>query len=172
MKGVDVLIKAVAKLTFDFKLIIVGRDSETGQAGADYLRQLAKELQVSDKIIFIRELSHSDLIDLYKIADLFVLPTRKDHTPKVMVEAGLMSKAMITTTSCGFSKDLIEEGISGYVVATDDVDALAAALNKCQDREKLQRFGERSRELVQHLCDPEKETAGFVEAIERVRGYK
>ena len=172
LKGIDVLLEAVSKLDFDFKLLVIGRDSQTKATGKNYYLDYAKKLNISSKVIFISELEHSELISFYKAADLFILPTRKDCTPKVLIEAALTENALITTDSCGYYKDIIQEDINGYVVKANSPEALSEAITKLKDKRKCKQFGIKSRQIVLDCCDKEKELKGFTSAIEKAIQFK
>jgi glycosyltransferase involved in cell wall biosynthesis len=69
----------------------------------------------------------------YAEADLFVLPNRiagdgdRDGLPNVLLEAASQSLACVASSVSGVP-ELIEDGVSGVLVPSDDADALAGAL--------------------------------------------
>ncbi|MEI9941321.1 MAG: glycosyltransferase family 4 protein [Pseudomonadota bacterium] len=74
-----------------------------------------------------------ELLELFRTADIFVLPTRADCYSLVCMEA-LASGLPVVTTRVGGIPDIIQDGKTGHLVDADDGDALAAALKGlCDD---------------------------------------
>ncbi len=88
------------------------------------MKQLAAELGVGERIIWLGE---RDAREVFAAFDLFALSSRKEGLPYVVLEAMAVGLPVVATQSAGV-EILIEPGISGEVVPTDDIDAFAAAL--------------------------------------------
>ncbi|MHC1565158.1 MAG: glycosyltransferase family 4 protein, partial [Candidatus Syntropharchaeales archaeon] len=73
-KGVEYLMKSIPKVlrkTGDaFVFVLVGGGEFLNQA-----RQLTTEMQINDHVIFTGRLTEEELIETYRCADLFVLPS-------------------------------------------------------------------------------------------------
>ncbi|MBQ8834490.1 MAG: glycosyltransferase family 4 protein [Oscillospiraceae bacterium] len=121
-KGFDVLLRAAAKLQPDTGIYIVG-----GEPTEEYLR-LREELDLTN-IHFVGFLKKEELANYYRAADVFVLPTREDIWGLVINEAMACGLPVVTTDKCVAGLELIEEGISGYIVPVDDPEKLAEKLN-------------------------------------------
>jgi len=65
--------------------------------------------------------------ELYRRADLFVLPSLFDPFPLVLLEAMAHSLPVVTSDSCGIP-DMLTDGVEGRTVPRGDVEALADAL--------------------------------------------
>lgn len=79
-------------------------------------------------------------------ADIAALPSYREGTPRSMLEGMAMAKPIVTTNAPG-CEALVDEGRNGYLVAVQDADALAGAIEKLVvDAELRQRFGIASRE--------------------------
>lgn len=81
-KGFDILIKAYKASKTRFKLVIVG-DVETEQ---EYKNELLKLAQDSS-IVFTGTMLNNDLAQLYQNAGFYVLPSRNEGFPIVLLEA-------------------------------------------------------------------------------------
>ncbi len=84
-KGVDVLIRSfdiIAKKDEKAHLYIVGNGED-----AIRLKQIANMSPYSDRIHFLGRVEHDLLMYLYKIANVFVLPSRSEGLPTVIIEA-------------------------------------------------------------------------------------
>lgn len=112
-KGFDTLIKVAKKLP-KYKFIIVG-----GKPFKNLI-QLMKELEISN-VIFVEHLSISNIREYYKMADVFVLPTRIDTYGLVINEAMSFGLPVITTRKCVAGIHLVKDGTNGYLVNVDDV---------------------------------------------------
>jgi glycosyltransferase involved in cell wall biosynthesis len=89
---------------------------------------LAERLGVADRAHFLGY--RRDLPDLMRAADFFLLPSRRDSCPLVLMEALASGLPVVTTRTVG-SADLVERGGAGVVVERpDDEAALAAACRR------------------------------------------
>jgi glycosyltransferase involved in cell wall biosynthesis len=147
-KGLDVLLEAVRDVPGE--LVIVGNGTED-----EALRRVAPP-----NVAFTGPLGRNAVVQRYAEADVFVLPSRSEQWGMVLNEAAAAGLALVATTAAGAAHELVEDGVSGFLVEPDDVEALAGALRRlAEDRELRARAGERSRELVAPLT-PEAWAAG------------
>ncbi len=140
-KAVHVLIKAFARLAVPNDracLALIG-------AGPlrDELEQLSHHLKVHDRVLWLGERDAREMLSAF---DLFAISSRKEGLPYVVLEAMAAGLPVVATSSSGV-KILIERGISGEIVPTDDADAFARALTGlADDPEKRRRFAAAARE--------------------------
>lgn len=118
-KGFDVLLEAAEKLDRDTGIYIVG-----GEATEEYIRMRSR-LGLEKNVHFVGFQTKEQLALYYKAADLFVLPTREDIWGLVVNEAMAHGLPVVTTNGCVAGMELVENGISGYVVPVNDAEALA-----------------------------------------------
>jgi glycosyltransferase involved in cell wall biosynthesis len=77
--------------------------------------------------------------ELFRAADLFVLPTLSDGFAITQLEAMAHGLPVITTPNCG---DVVTDGVDGRVVPAGDAAALAAAIHELTgDRRRLGEMG-------------------------------
>jgi len=88
------------------------------------------------------------LIDLYREADIFVLPTRAETYGLVILEAMAMGLPVLTTR-VGGTGELIIDGENGYTIPVDDEEALAERLRLLKDAEVRVRLGQNGRRLAE-----------------------
>jgi len=69
------------------------------------------------------------MTELYRRADVFVLPTHGDCTPLVLAEA-MASGLPIVASSVGAIPDMVAEGVNGFLVAPGDIGGLTRALSR------------------------------------------
>lgn len=117
-KGFDVLLKAWAKCPAENDLYIIGAEPTEG-----YLT-LKRELALKNAH-FVGFKGKEELKEYYRAADLFVLPTREDIWGLVVNEAMANGLPVITTDRCVAGLELVKNGVNGYIVPVDDIEALA-----------------------------------------------
>ena len=174
LKGVDLLIRAFAKLVQDDPrslLLVVGPDGTDGGKRTD-LEAMAQKIGIADSVRFMGGTTREQLARLYVASDVFVLPTRKDTWGKVLVEAGLAGLPLITTEVCGAAGLVVRPSQNGYVVPPENVEALAQALLDLRDPELRQRMGQASRQIVQEYIKPAEDIAGYDRAIKLALSLK
>ena len=121
-KGLDVAIRALARLGADAELVAIG-----GGDRARY-RRLATSLGVADRVLL--EPPRARIAEAFAAADVFLFPTRYEPFGMVIAEA-LASGLPVVTSAMAGAAELIRNGESGYVIADpeDDV-AFAAAVDR------------------------------------------
>ncbi len=88
------------------------------------------------------------LLDLYRTADVFALPTHADCLAVVLGEAMAAGLPVVTTSVAG-QPEAVRDGISGFVVPPGDVDALGRALSRLADEPDLrQKMGREGRAIA------------------------
>ncbi|MCB8820201.1 glycosyltransferase family 4 protein [Microvirga rosea] len=145
-KGVDVLLRAMGRLARpDLELLIVGDGPDR-----NLLTSLAAELSLERNVIFRGWAEKAELPDLYRSGDIFVLPSRDEGMPNVLLEAMASGLPAVATRISG-SEELVVHGETGLLVPPEDADALAAALAELSDNAALRtEFGRRARSRVEH----------------------
>lgn len=125
VKGVDVLIKAFSQIkeknTF---LVLAGNDE--GSYGEMIRKQIA-DLNITKNVIFTGFIKGETKYEALLDSDLFVLPSRQENFPRVILEAISAGVPVIATTNCGLA-DKIENRV-GKIVETGDDRKLAEAMN-------------------------------------------
>lgn len=160
-KGVDVTIRAlpdIAQVFPQVKYLVIGRGDDQPR-----LAQLADDLGVADRVIFAGFVPDQALIDHYRLASVYVMPSQEGFGI-VYLEAMACGVPVIAGDSDG-SADPLQDGRLGWqvphreaqAVATACITALTGADQRC-DRtwlraESLASFGatvlkQRLRELL------------------------
>jgi UDP-glucose:(heptosyl)LPS alpha-1,3-glucosyltransferase len=93
--------------------------------------------------------TQADVRPWYGAADAFVLATLYDPFPNAALEAMACGLPVVTTRQCG-TAEIIEEGVSGFVVDALAVEELARRLARL-DAPAARQMGLRARERAQGL---------------------
>ncbi|HLG50047.1 MAG TPA: glycosyltransferase family 4 protein [Chloroflexota bacterium] len=145
-KGVDLLIRACATLTGNWRLILIGDGEERPR-----LEQLARDLGIAGKVTFRGEVRSTDMPRELAALDVLVLPSRstprwREQFGRVLVEAMACGVAVIGSDS-GEIPRVIGEG--GLVFPEEDWRTLARHLDTLQRDAVLRRMlGARGRARV------------------------
>jgi glycosyltransferase involved in cell wall biosynthesis len=124
-KGYDVLLAAIAiarDAGYPLDVVVVGGGPEEAN-----LRDLARRLKVEDRVRFVGEIPHSAVSAVYRAAKFFVLASRAEGQPLVVLEAMSCGVAVIATRVNG-TPEIIQDGETGLLVEADDAESLAAAM--------------------------------------------
>ena len=121
VKGIDVLVHALASLKSPARLVVVGAGPERAP-----LARLAGELGVADRVTFLGSLAQAALPDWYRAADLFVLPSRSEGVPNVLLEASACGTPWVASRVGGIPE--MPGHASRRLVPPENPEALAAAI--------------------------------------------
>jgi glycosyltransferase involved in cell wall biosynthesis len=144
-KNFQTLIQAFSTVyeEIDAKLVILGEGKEK-----EKLVSLTEELDISDHVIF-PGFVNNPYSYMYR-SSVFVLPSLYEGFPNVLVEA-LACQCPIVATDCpGGSREILDDGTFGELVATQNPERLAERIQMIltgkisYDREKLE---DRAREF-------------------------
>lgn len=95
----------------------------------------------------------SDVRPAIENCSVYVLPSYREGTPRTVLEAMAMGRAVITTDAPGCRETVIE-GDNGYLVPIKDAHALAEAMLKfIETPELISQMGQRSRLLAEQKYD-------------------
>lgn len=121
-KAQDLVIGAVAGIP-GARLLLVGKGEDER-----YLRGLARDLRVEDRVHFLGSIDHDMLPVVMSAADVMALPSKKEGLANAWVEA-LACGTPIVISDAGGARELVTGPDAGYIVARD-IESIAAALRK------------------------------------------
>jgi glycosyltransferase involved in cell wall biosynthesis len=160
-KNVDGLVAAWRKVAArlpEAKLIVVGDG-----ARRELVEELAAELP--DQVEWHEELPPEEVAEAIDRATVFVLPSRSEGLPRVLMEAFARGRGAVGARAGGIP-ELIEHGRTGLLVDPEDVDGLADALvSVLTDREAAELFGREAHALYESLHTTPAEYADRVRAL-------
>lgn len=147
-KGQHHLLHAFARVNQELPspnlhLILVG----TGDA-EDTLKKLARELGIEKKVQFRGMISREDMPEVYRQADIFVLPSQSEGMSVALLEA-LASGLPVVVSDTGGTQELVSPGKNGLVVRWANVEGLADALKQmAEDTPLRENMGKAARQTA------------------------
>jgi glycosyltransferase involved in cell wall biosynthesis len=90
-----------------------------------------------------------DVASVIADADCVVLPSYREGLSRVLLEAAAMAKPIVTTDVPG-CREVVDDGVNGFLCSVKDTDSLAEAMKKIMDlsEEQRRKMGRRGREKV------------------------
>ena len=130
-KGFDVLINAFKIVTnkiTDSKLYIVGNTEYMEGEVYQQLKAQVCLLDIESKVIFTG--FKENPYPYIKYSDVFVLSSRNEGLPNVLIEAQFLGKPCAATTCIPIISRIIQDGESGFLAENENAISLAKAMIK------------------------------------------
>lgn len=145
-KGVDILLKALSQsLIPNHQLLIAG----DGDLKPQYEQQ-AKELNISDKVKFLGKVPDEKLPEIYRQADLFVLPSinKNEAFGLVLLEAMASGLPVIASDLPGV-RTVFQIGQQGLLAQPGNANDLKSKIEEILNNDILrEKMGQEARRLV------------------------
>jgi rhamnosyl/mannosyltransferase len=141
-KGYEVAIRALPRLP-SAHLVLIGEGPLRGE-----LEALARELGVAERVHLPGEIVNDRVTPYYLASDVYLLPSvaKSEAFGIVQIEAMACGIPVVNTSLPSGVPYVSRDGESGFTVPPNDVEALAAAVEKLlADHELRRRFGEAGR---------------------------
>jgi len=150
IKGVDILAKAYALLArqpgFEDTILVVA-GSDDGYLGR--VKSLARELGISDSVLFTGPLYGRDKLSAYVDAEVVVLPSRYETFPNVALEAYACAKPVIASNVEAIP-DIVLHGETGLLFEAGNEKELASALaHLLENPKEAEKMGCNARKLAE-----------------------
>lgn len=147
VKGLPILLEGLAtlKVTYpEMLLTIVGDGPDRAQ-----LEQMTVQLGLTENVDFVGYQSQAKVRQYMQETDVFVLPSFAEGVPVSLMEALAAGVPVVTTQIAGVS-ELVEDGVSGYLVPPGNTALLAERIaTLLADPELRSRFGAAGRAKVE-----------------------
>ncbi|WP_241018351.1 glycosyltransferase family 4 protein [Paraburkholderia sp. Tr-20389] len=125
-KNVDVVINAFASSRLAdqaIELVLIGQGGDEPA-----LRSLVSQRELDGSVRFLEALPNGEMPAIYRLADFVVLASEFDQWGLCINEAFAASRTAIVTDTCGVARELVVNGVNGYVIEPGNADMLAARM--------------------------------------------
>lgn len=156
-KGFDILIKAMSSFNNTYGLYIIGGND------SNFYKESLEKADFKN-IHFIPYMNKSDLSKYYKLADIFVMPTREDIWGLVINEAIANGLPIITSNMCLSGITLVKPNVNGNIFQVDDISGLEKQIVNIFN-EDLKHYSEESIKIA-HAFTIEKMVSKHMEILE------
>ena len=130
------------------------------------LRQTVRAAGKEDHFRFHGLRPEADVVELLGVADGFILPTKQEAWGLVINEAMACGVPVVASPQAGATRDLIQHGVTGYVVEPTDRQALAAIITLLlSDDTPCKAVGRAGAEAVRAKASLARAADGFVSAV-------
>lgn len=170
-KGTDLIIPLTQNLraqypALDFKIAWLGTSQENG-----YIKNILYDAQkcgIADRLLFIP--ANNQPLNIINRFDVFVLLSREDSFPLIVLEAASLGKPVIAFKNSGGIPELLEQG-AGLLAPYLDIDALSRHIYQLRtDRQLRDKLGTRGRELIRTKYHTSAIAPGIYQIISRFTG--
>ena len=174
-KGIDNVIRAIAQLpsAARVRLLVVGGASRAPDERATpeiaRLRRLAAQCGVASRITFVGRRRRAELAALYNACDVFVTTPWHQALGITALEAMACGTPVVGSAVGGIASSVVD-GVTGYLVAPHDPDALAERLAHLRAHPELARaLGRAGLRRVRSRFSLERVAEALIDIYEAVR---
>lgn len=164
-KGTDIVIEAAAQVLRrqpDCRFLIVGADNDLQFAAQ--MRARVHTLGLEKKIVFVG--LTRDVIPILKSSNIFCLLSRTEGFSNAILEA-MACKLPCVVTNVGGNAEAVENGVTGFVVPSEDVESAAdSILALLNDSVGAAKMGESARKRVEMKFSSEQMISALIEFYE------
>jgi colanic acid/amylovoran biosynthesis glycosyltransferase len=140
----------------------------------EHLQNVINQLSLTESVKLVGWKSHDSIPQLLHSAHIFVLPSVTDKNgtqegiPNAIMEAMATGMPVVSTYHAGIP-EVVQDGVSGFLVPERDVQALANKLELLVSRPDIwQRMGKAGRDIIEKTHNIEKENDDLVAIFKRL----
>jgi len=120
------------------------------------------------RAVFVGFKNQSEVSKYYTVADVALVVSEHDPSPKALNEAMNFALPVIATSVIGTAPDLVQDGETGYLVEVGDTAQISDRLRRLYENAALsKRMGAKGKEIV-GAFNYERDVDGILQAIESV----
>lgn len=150
-KGTDLFVDAMCELLPrcpEFTAVIVGAITPDQIGFANELKKKIADAGLQSRIVITGELPIEEVEHWFQRLTIYAFTSRNEGFGLTLIEAMSVGAALVATRA-GAAEIVVEEGVTGRLVPTDDANALAVALEPLmRDPDTAAAMGQRARQRV------------------------
>ncbi len=150
-KGLPLLIRAVADVKKVFPEVLIHVVGRVSVGKEEEMRDLSKNVGIADNIIFLGQKDNEEVRRIFKLADMFAIPSLIEGLPWVIFEAMDAGIPVIGGDTGGIPEQ-IEDGINGFLVKPGDWQSLSKKIQQLTvDKNCRERFVQNSYRVLERF---------------------
>ncbi len=134
VKNLEPLLRGLAGLTMDFKLVLAGDGSQM-----EPLEALVDQLDLNERVLFLGRIPNTEVLNLMQAADTLVLSSLSEVAPTVIIEA-LSCGTPVVTTRVGNVDELVSKNLTIVDHAHQIPEVLARGIEAKADPDFIHRY--------------------------------
>ncbi|MDO9565038.1 MAG: glycosyltransferase family 4 protein [Bradyrhizobium sp.] len=170
-KGSDVFVDAMCRLLPrypDFSAVMVGAITPEQTAFAEDLRKRIDAAGLQSRIVITGELDIEEVPRWYQRLTIYAFTSRNEGFGLTLIEA-MSAGAALVASRAGAAELVVEDGVTGVLTPSGDVDALVSALEPLmRDPAAATAMGERARARVLEKFSLDAEASRIAEVYRRL----
>ena len=133
-KNLEFLLKGMqalkTKMKNCFRLLLIGGGKEE-----ENLKRLARELDLTEDVVFTGCIPQSEIMDYYRASDLFVFASKSETQGIVLLEAMAARLPVVALRASG-TADVVQDGVNGFMTQ-EDTQVFADTISDVLESEEL-----------------------------------
>lgn len=150
-KANDIIIRALAKLPNHIKLLLVGDGDQRAM-----LEKLSQELKLTDRVIFVGQVTRPEVNKYRKISDIYVCPSRSEGLGNAFLSAMAAGLPVVATREGGLSEFIFDQKTAWAVDKNQPEQIIKAVENIISHPTKVKDITDRAREMIKEKYDWDK----------------
>ena len=146
VKRIDLFLRIaslVLKVKPQVQFVIVGEG-----VLLDNLEKLAIQLKIKEKVFFLGGKNREEIPQIFKIMDIYVLTSKSEGLPTVLIEAGA-SGVPVVSFDVGGVRNIVIDGKTGFLIPSGNLELMTEAIIKLLDNSsKREEMGREAKEYV------------------------
>lgn len=168
-KGLEILVQALARVRFNYRLRIAGTGDE---AYVNKLKQLVKALGMEDKVEWAGWKGPEEKFHFFAESDLFVLTSLNENFAIVVIESLYVGTPVLISNNVGLSR-YVDDNRLGWITGIDNIDEVADKLTATyENREERRRIAGEARDVINQDFNETRLAMDYVGLYETANGER
>ena len=151
VKNPEILINAflqISNTNKDIHLVMLGNGTLDSKLKLLFDKQFDNSHINSTNISFVPFQNQSAMPIVYRLCDVFIIPSISETWGLAVNEAMACGKPVIVSDTCGCAQELVVQGVNGYTFKSGDEQDLRNKMQLMLDRTDLHQMGQSSKQII------------------------